>query len=57
MSDWLNHFSPGVVWAPVAEDWLRVMGLDLKRLSVDRDARNEASYPTYPVEPLCGQHS
>ena len=33
MSDWLNHFSPGVVWAPVAEDWLRVMGLDLKRLS------------------------
>ena len=51
MNDWLNHFSPGAVWAPVAEDWLRVMGLDLKRLSADRDARNEASYRPTQLNP------
>lgn len=45
LEDWLQHFRGAVAsWLPIGTDWLRSWGLDLKRLSEDRDARNEASY-------------
>ena len=42
ISDWLAQF-PGSS-SPVAEDWLRTWGLDLKELARDRKSRNVASY-------------
>jgi hypothetical protein len=44
LRQWLDAFSAGVTGALVATDWLRGWGLDLKRLSEDRDARNDSSY-------------
>ena len=42
IEDWLGHF-PGSS-SPVAEDWLRTWGLDLKELARDGSSRNVASY-------------
>ena len=43
LSDWLSQFrSGGVQW--LAADWLKSWGLDLKRYTEDRDARNTSSY-------------
>ncbi len=42
VGQWLDAF--GVRLRPVAANWLRSWGLDLSRLTNDRDARNEASY-------------
>lgn len=48
MSDWIASLPGGASWQPLATDWLLTMGLDLRFLSDDRDARNEASYrPMY----------
>ncbi len=46
LSTWLRHFglAPGNALQPVAADWLKTWGLDLKQLSLDREARNESSY-------------
>ena len=42
LEDWLDHFggSPGFV----AYEWLKTWGLDLSRLTDDREARNLSSY-------------
>lgn len=42
--DWLDGFEASVSVRPIASRWLKVWGLDLRRLSGDRDARNDASY-------------
>jgi hypothetical protein len=48
MSEWVSAIPGGVSWQPLATDWLVTMGLDLRLLSKDREARNEASYrPMY----------
>ena len=48
MSEWVAALPGGASWKPLATDWLLTMGLDLRFLSDDRDARNEASYrPMY----------
>ena len=44
LADWLNAFGAASALQPIGIDWLESWGLDLKRLSEDRDARNEASY-------------
>ena len=50
LSEWLEQFSTGHKF--VAIDWLRQWGLDLSRLTDDRDARNFASYrPTAFTSP------
>jgi len=50
LEDWLNQFSAGVNF--IAGKWLVQWGLDLERLSQDRDARNVASYrPTAFTSP------
>lgn len=41
---WLDAFRPGTTVLPIGSDWLKSWGLDLQRLSEDRDAREEASY-------------
>jgi hypothetical protein len=45
LAEWLEAF-PGArpTWQPLGSEWLKTWGLDLRRLSDDRDARNEASY-------------
>lgn len=48
ISDWVAALPAGSSWQPIATDWLSHIGLDLRVLSDDRDARNEASYrPTH----------
>jgi hypothetical protein len=48
ISDWVAALPAGSSWQPIATEWLSYMGLDLRVLSDDRDARNEASYrPTH----------
>jgi len=42
IADWLGHF-PGSS-SPIAEDWLRTWGLDLKQMARDGTSRNVASY-------------
>ena len=49
LSDWLSQFQSGGVEA-LAADWLKSWGLDLKRYSEDRDARNTASYRPTALE-------
>ncbi len=44
LTDWLDEFGAPSSARPIGGDWLRTWGLDLKYLSTDRDARNEASY-------------
>ena len=44
MHDWIESLPSGATWQPIATDWLRALGVDLKVFSDDRDARNEASY-------------
>lgn len=45
LSEWIRH-SPmgGVTPGLLAHRWLKMWGLDLRRMSKDRDARNESSY-------------
>ncbi len=48
ISQWVTSMPNGASWQPIATDWLLKLGLDLQRLSLDRDTRNEASYrPTH----------
>jgi len=48
MDMWVGNLPGGSSWQPIGEDWLLAMGLDLKHLAQDREARNEASYrPTH----------
>ena len=43
--EWLDAFQGArSTWQPIGTEWLETWGLDLRRLSDDRDARNEASY-------------
>lgn len=44
LGEWLGSFGSGSNIHPIGSEWLKSWGLDLKRLSEDRDARNEASY-------------
>lgn len=47
LSRWLNHFAPAAgasFRAILASQWLLEWGLDLRRLALDREARNESSY-------------
>jgi hypothetical protein len=45
LSDWIPSFGVGPVTPRlIAQRWWKLWGLDLKRLSRDRDARNESSY-------------
>lgn len=49
IDEWLGQMTTGPgTWQPIGEEWLLTLGLDLQRLAVDREARNEASYrPTH----------
>lgn len=50
LQEWLDQFSASVHF--IASDWLRQWGLDLSRLTRDREARNLASYrPTTFTSP------
>ncbi len=42
--DWLDAMPSGASWQPIATQWLLQLGLDLRVMSKDHDARNEASY-------------
>lgn len=42
--DWIQAIPGQPAWKPLGTDWLLRLGLDLKRLALDRDARNGASY-------------
>jgi hypothetical protein len=44
LGDWLDAFGVGPAVHPLGRRWLKTWGLDLRLLSEDRDARNEASY-------------
>src|SRR5262249_49786567 len=46
LATWLGHFglASNTALQPVAADWLKTWGLDLKQLGQDRAARNESSY-------------
>lgn len=55
IEDWLGHF-PGSS-SPVAEDWLRRWGLDLRALASDRDSRNVASYEPSGCPPTTSERS
>lgn len=44
LADWIGNAFPGTTVAPIAQDWLRLWGLDLKRFAEDRELRNEMSY-------------
>lgn len=47
LSEWLTNYPPtaGAAFRSVlAREWLLRWGLDLRRLALDRDARNESSY-------------
>lgn len=44
LREWLDAFGAGTIQVPIGRSWLKAWGLDLKRLSDDREARNEASY-------------
>lgn len=52
VTDWLDEFQGAGAWNPLGTDLLLGMGLDLRRMSDDHDARNEASYrPTGLMSP------
>jgi hypothetical protein len=51
LETWAQAFSPGTTLAPVARELLLEWGLDLKRVGLDRQARNEASYRPTRVVP------
>ena len=53
--DWLQHF-PGSS-SPVAEDWLRTWGLDLRELAKDQSSRNVASYEPSGCPPTVREQS
>lgn len=42
--DWIREFGAQPQSGVLVKEWLTNWGLDLKRFSMDRDARNEASY-------------
>lgn len=44
LGDWFDAFLTGPALYQVGKDWFRTWGLDLRRLSEDREARNEVSY-------------
>lgn len=44
LGEWLDAFGGRSTSHPLAIKWLETWGLDLKRLSEDREARNQASY-------------
>lgn len=44
IATWLGNMPGGSVWQPIGKDWLLSLGLDLKYLAEDREARNRASY-------------
>lgn len=44
LTHWINAIPNGASWRPISTDWMLKLGLDLRLLSNDRNARNEASY-------------
>lgn len=44
LSSWVTSLPNGAAWQPIASDWLLKLGLDLRLMAGDRNARNEASY-------------
>lgn len=44
LGDWMDRFGIGLTARGLASTWLGEWGLDLQRLSQDRDSRNEVSY-------------
>jgi hypothetical protein len=44
LADWVSAFSGGISSTLVGADFLKTWGIDIQRLSIDRDLRNEASY-------------
>jgi hypothetical protein len=44
VAEWVSSFGAGATWEPLGRAWLRAWGLDLRRFTKDRLARNEASY-------------
>ncbi len=52
IDEWVLHLRQAGSWTPVGADLLRQAGLDLARMSDDRDARNEASYRPTGIVPL-----
>lgn len=52
LRDWLRTLSTGSSWRPIGSSWLKAWGLDLRRLTDDRDARNAASYRPTHLNPV-----
>lgn len=44
LQDWLQELYIGISFGSIGNKWLKTWGLDLQRLTEDRNARNEASY-------------
>lgn len=44
LGDWLNSFLSGTAFHHVGSKWLKSWGVDIHKLSEDRESRNEASY-------------
>jgi hypothetical protein len=52
IADWLSALPLYSSWAPLAKEWILMLGLDLSQMGKDQDSRNEASYrPTRLVPP------
>ena len=52
IDEWIKHLRQAGAWQPLGVDLLKQAGLDLRRMSVDRDARNEATYRPSGIVPL-----
>lgn len=44
LQEWISNVPGGSSWQPIGTDWLLALGLDLQKLSGDREARNNSSY-------------
>jgi len=42
--EWLRNSKSGTSLRPIAQEWFRAWGVDLRAMSLDRDARNVVSY-------------
>lgn len=51
LDDWRLHLRHAGAWQPIGIELMQQIGLDLKRMSDDRNARNEASYRPSRIVP------
>lgn len=51
LASWIQALPTPTTWAPLGQDWLLRLGLDLRRFAEDRDVRNRASYRPTSLTP------